>query len=690
MNKDQLLNLTLSDMSFKDLLALFKRRRAVFWGVLLSCVGLATLLSLLLPERYQSLSQVILEGKTQANPTGGATNIESALTNVGIAYDVPTQIRILSSFAMIYNALKRAQYPLPARIEQEDFEKLPKVEVIQIGTTQAVQIAVEHTKAEFTNGVASFLPLVYKEFIEDKQRDQVQRSIAFVNARLADERESLRLTEQEAATYKANNGVVDSVAETEARVAAAAGADARLQEAESDLEGAKAALASVQAARASTPATLDIQQTRKNIEAIDRETSKLAELRANREALLVTNFPDSDRVKRIDASIAEQEKFIKNMKETIDISSSTRNPQIDYYDQQVSNARANVQANESRVAAARATAERKRQELNALAPIVAKQRELEGKIVEARETITRLKNLQSDIKIRDNALTSPVTDLTGSTPARKVSPNLPLNIALGVLAGLFLGALASIVRDLSLDRVNTPEEAALMTEREVLSRIPLRSSVRDPIIADPQRARAFEAYRILRSSALLARPGEGSKAFVVTSTIGREGKTTVAGNLAVAMALEGKRTVLVDGNLRKPAVHKLFKTELDKGVSEVVQGTLGLDEALKDTPTPELHVLTAGAEVANPTELVASAGMTKLVEDLKSKFDVVIFDSPPAFGFADTQSLVSQVKDVLYVYQSQAPTKPQMREAVGMIDFAGADIVGLVVNKDAAAARRLR
>lgn len=688
MNKDQLLNLTLTDMSFRDIYALLKRRKAVFWGTLLTCLAIAVALGLFMPERYQSLSQVILEGKTQANQSN-ASDIEAALTQVGVEYDVPTQIRILSSFAMIYAALKRSNYPLPAQISEQVYQTLPQVDVVQIGTTNAVQISVEHKQSKFTNAVASTLPVVYKEFIEDKQRDQVKRSIEFVTARLAEEREGLRQVEQEAAQFKAQNGVADSNFEQEARLAAVAKAETQLNESQLGLEGARAALRSVQAARSATQPVLDNPQTRKNVEAIDRENAKLADLKLQRASLLVNNLPDSDRVKRIDEAIKEQETNVSNLKETIDISITTRNPQLDYYDQQVESARAGVVGSEARVSSAQAILNQKRQELAALAPIVAKQRELESRIVETQQTISRLKSLLSDTKIRDNALSSPVTDLTGATPAKKVSPNLVLNIALALVVGVLLGALLSLLRDAALDRVNTAQEATVLAEAEVLSRIPVRSSARDPLIADPQRAKAFEAYRILRSSAMLA-AGAEPMALVVTSTVPKEGKTTVAGNLAVATALAGKKTVLVDGNLRNPAVHKLFKLDPERGVSEVAGGTLSIDDVVKESGTIGLSIVTAGAEVPNPTELVGSEGMGKLVADLKQRFDVVIFDSPSAYGFADTQSLVTQVKDVAYVYVAEQPSKPKMREAVGMIDFAGGRILGLVVNKDASAARRLR
>lgn len=688
MNKDQLLNLTLTDMSFRDIYALLKRRKAVFWGTLLGCLAIATALGLFMPERYQSLSQVILEGKTQANQ-GNSGDIESALTQVGVEYDVPTQIRILSSFAMIYASLKRSNYPMPQQITEQVYETLPQVEVVQIGTTNAVQVSVEHGKSEYTNAVASTLPVVYKEFIEDKQRDQVKRSIEFVTARLAEEREGLRQVEQEAATFKAQNGVADSNFEQEARLGAVARAETLLNESQLALDGARASLRSVQSARSATPVVLNNPQTRKNVEAIDRENAQLAALKNQRASLLVNNFPDSDRIKRIDEAIKEQETYIGNLKETIDVSVSTRNPQLDYFDQQVEAARAGVVASEARVGSAQSVLSQKRSELAALAPIVAKQREMELRIQESQQTITRLKTLLSDTKIRDNALSSPVTDLTGATPARKVSPNLVLNLALATVAGVLLGALFSLLRDASLDRVNSVEEASILAESEVLSRIPVRSSARDPLIADPQRARAFEAYRILRSSALLAAGGDKG-AFVVTSTVPKEGKTTVAGNLAVATALAGKRTVIVDANLRNPALHKLFKVDSERGLTEVVGGSLTLDDVVKETATPGLSVITAGAEVPNPTELIGSERMTQVIEDLKSRFDTVIFDSPAAFGFADTQSLVSQVKDVAYVFVAQQPTKPKMREAVGMIDFAGGRLLGLVVNKDASAARRLR
>lgn len=681
MNRDQLLNLTLTDLSFKELLALFKRRKWVVIGTILFALAGGAAVSLLLPPTYRAQSVIIVEGKTQVNPSINNTVVD-AITSSGLSYDVMTQIQIMESFQILYSGLKRINYPLPDKIDQQVYESLPKVSVNQIQTTNTVAVAVEYKKDTITQDLAAAIPQVYSDYVSQIQKDDVKRSYDFVTARIDEERKNVQTQQQELANWKVEKGVGDSKSETDIRTGALAEAQRLLAAADGDVVAGEAAVQETASAFANAPKTIDnpIKFTQNDVIAKNKETLNL--LVAQREAVLVNNYEDSDRVKRLDAQIKEQRAVLAGLESASLVNSpnTQRNPALDDLEKTAMMARASLQGAIARRESVRQLVEQRKKELRELAPITSDQQQKEVKISETEQTIQKLLDIQNSIRLRDNSLPNPIRDLTGKPTALLVRPIIAVNLALAGLVGLVLGTVFALARDLMLDRVNNSNEACIIAEKEILGRIPQRASGRSPLIADPQRARAFESYRILRTSVMLAK-GD-AKAIVVTSSISKEGKSTVAANLAVALALDGKRTVLVEGNLRKPAVHKLFKVDQAKGVSEVLGGSLSLDDALKTTETENLAILTAGQEVANPTELVSSEAMKDLVEKLKLQADIIIVDAASAYGYADTQSILANIKDVLFIVEMEAPTKSQMREAVGMIDFAGGNILGVVINKD--------
>ncbi|MCW5938496.1 MAG: polysaccharide biosynthesis tyrosine autokinase [Fimbriimonadaceae bacterium] len=692
MNPVNTVSQAITELSFRDVLALLKRHQWIIWTFIIIGLAVAVAAGLILPKAFQAQRVLILEGRTQSNP-GGANDIVGAITDSGIKLDVPTQIQVMENFEVVFTSLQRIGYPLPARLTEQNVQKLPRATVNQIQTTSSVLLSVE---AQGDDGdswavkLTQMIPSVFEEKILETQKDQVKRSFEFITARIEEERSAMAKTEEDYAAYRGQNDIVDSRTEQDVRVGQLAQADRTLAEAESELDQARAALESIKRTKATLPAMIDNPLVITKGDTIVREEATLTSLEIQREALLVNNHPDSERIKRLDATIEAQRKNLERAKSdrSMDVSSKVQNPMVMEYIRAENGAVASVQAGEAKVERLRRIRDTWADKLKALPPISVKQREFETKLNESQTSILRLINIQNDIRLRDNALQSPVTDLTGTYPAKQVRPSWTVNLALGLILGALFGALVALVVDVGRDRVNTANEAMAIADAEILSRIPVRSAAREPIIANPQKARAFEAYRVLRSSLALA--AGSSKALMVTSSLPREGKSTVAGNLAVAFALDGKRTILIDANLRKPVQHKFFKLPVERGLTDVLAGKVTLDEARKAGNVDNLTVITAGGDTANSTELVGSQAMKDLVAKATAEADIVIVDAPAAYGYADAQSLVNAVKDVVMVVQLEAPAKVQMRESVGMIEFAGGQIHGLVMNKDKVASQRAK
>ena len=154
-----------------------------------------------------------------------------------------------------------------------------------------------------------------------------------------------------------------------------------------------------------------------------------------------------------------------------------------------------------------------------------------------------------------------------------------------------------------------------------------------------------------------------------------------ATNLAIVMALDGRKVILVDADLRRSTIHEKFEMHQSPGLTNVLIGRTTLEAALRDTNFPGLRVLTAGPQPPNPAELLNSVPMQNLHERLKEYADVIIYDSPPCLATADAQVLSASVDGVLYVVQLGETKKSGVRQAIELLNQAHANVLGVIFNK---------
>ena len=190
-----------------------------------------------------------------------------------------------------------------------------------------------------------------------------------------------------------------------------------------------------------------------------------------------------------------------------------------------------------------------------------------------------------------------------------------------------------------------------------------------------------EAFRNIRTCITHGSASEEAKVILVTSGQKGDGKTTVSSNLAISLAQNNERTLLIDCDLRLPTVHKHFNlSRLTPGVGDYLTGQRDYREVIFDTPVPNLCLMLAGGIVASPTELVGSKRMTELLHLLEDEFDRIIIDSPPITRVADTMLLSRLASGVLLVVRSGKTPKPVLQTAFSRLHQMDANILGTVLN----------
>lgn len=188
-----------------------------------------------------------------------------------------------------------------------------------------------------------------------------------------------------------------------------------------------------------------------------------------------------------------------------------------------------------------------------------------------------------------------------------------------------------------------------------------------------------ETYNAIRTNLLFSQQGEKCPIFVITSPTANNGKSINAINMAISLAQMGKRTLLIDADMRNPTIHRMFSIPVKNGLSEILAG-LTDNITVSKTDVENLSVLTAGKIPPNPTELLSSSRMDKLLDFVKAHYDCVFIDTPPVNLVTDSTSFSSKATGYILVIKSVTTDIQEVKVTVSTLQHINANIVGFVLN----------
>lgn len=188
-----------------------------------------------------------------------------------------------------------------------------------------------------------------------------------------------------------------------------------------------------------------------------------------------------------------------------------------------------------------------------------------------------------------------------------------------------------------------------------------------------------EAYSSIRTNVMFTNMGEKCPVYVLTSPLPNDGKTINCINLAVSFAMTGKRTLLIDADMRNPTMHHFFCAPLENGVSEILAGLVSSIN-FESTNFPSLKFLNAGKIPPNPAELLSSSRLDKLIEIAQENFDYVFIDTPPVCVVTDASILSKKVTGFICIIKNGTSDIRLVKQVVGTLEQVGANIVGFLLN----------
>ncbi|MBF0485994.1 MAG: polysaccharide biosynthesis tyrosine autokinase [Candidatus Omnitrophica bacterium] len=316
------------------------------------------------------------------------------------------------------------------------------------------------------------------------------------------------------------------------------------------------------------------------------------------------------------------------------------------------------------------------------------------------------------------AIVSPAS--AGRSP---ISPKAGLNYLVSIVAGLILGVMCAFLQESMDTTISTIVDVEHKLQLSVLGIIPIMKSVEEVTVAEGEvekivpkidtlvtfhepRSWPAQSFKILRTNLLQGMKSDshspygasGGRVILFTSSEQQEGKSTVIANVAISMAQLGKKTILVECNLRRPTLYKRFGLRRDPGVTDILLGKLPWKEALKG-PTDilaggldvdkllkmpgldNLRIITAGYSIDNISEILSAGIFDTFIAQLRQEFDVILLDCSPVLPVPDSSMIASRVDGVVMVYKVGKTSKDVLRMAKSRLEHANAKILGIVLNQ---------
>ncbi|HEX6045198.1 MAG TPA: polysaccharide biosynthesis tyrosine autokinase [Pyrinomonadaceae bacterium] len=554
-----------------------------------------------------------------------------------------------------------------------------------IKETRLIDISFNHNDPQMAARVVNAIADAAVYMNLERKSEAGTIAADFLQKRIAELQSQIREGEAELLAYSASNQIISLDQSQNTVVERLSGLNRELLEAENERNQAEAAYKAALQPNAAEALTRD--SGKQTLE------TKLNELRQRRAQLLVENTEEWPEVKQIEKEIQEVESQMKEQRSTAaaDLRKNleTRFRQAAAREESLREAFSKQQQVTLGQNQAAINYKIKQQEIDTSKSI------LQALLEHAKENDIAQAGLSNSIHVIDYA----------TVPGAPVGPRRVRNIGLGFLFFLALAIGCVLGREILDNTFRSIADVENQLRMPALALVPSarrtlgqgRLSVMPALALSGNGHREHppelllnvanlgmaEVYRQLRATLLLSRGGSALKTLLVTSSLPGEGKTTTAVNTAISLAESGAKVLLIDGDLRRPRLHRIFQVSNERGFSDVLSN--GMAEAdvlsvIQKPETAELSLLTSGPSAENPTKLLDHTKLQQLLVTLESHFTHIVIDTPPIVPFADSVILSAQVDGVLMVVQGGKTPREIVLRSIQLLDDVDASILGVVLN----------
>jgi polysaccharide biosynthesis transport protein len=698
---DTYLSLPQRETTIRDYWVILKKQR---WAAL-SFAGIVLILTSIITFKtipiYDAVGRIAINRESEALPFKDAAN-QVADEDYTIAME--TQVRILHSDNLAMRVIRKlgldtnpdfidvrskqstSDVPLQStptvdsRFESELIDRFRAgLKVATENNTRIIEIHYLNRNPRLAADVVNGIVSSYTEQNYQTKFESAMQTSDWLSRQLADLKLKVETSQEKLIRFQREKGIV--------------GIDDKQNLTTSKLDELSKELTMTEADRIQKEANYELASTG-NPELMARSPSEMLGHLRERESTLKQEYV------QLKTQFGDGYPKVVEIKNQLDQLQGDINTEVQRMATQIKNEYLAAQQRENMVLARMEAQERKTNELNQNAiefNILKRDVDTNRQLYEG--LLERLKEASLEAGMRSNNIR--IVD-SARVPLSPSSPDIPRNLAIGLILGLCGGVgLAFLLESLD-NTIRTPEQAeqvsGLPTLGVVIQFLRMGTTGLQPVnLSLPQgdsairhaelitqlrpNSEAAECYRSLRTSILLSQADGPPKVLLVTSPLPQEGKTTTSVNCAAVLAQRGSRVLLVDADLRRPGVHRVFGFEREGGLSTVLAGTSTLESVLKSYPAlPNLSILPAGPPPPHPAELLDASKMRSLIAQWREEYDHVIIDTPPALSVTDPVVLSVEADSIILVVRSGKTTKDALRRAGELLLQVNARVMGIVVN----------
>lgn len=696
------------DLNLRDYWRIIRRRKLVVIAVplLFGLFGFAMSVLLVPAALYRATALVRFER---------ALNVTGILLKDVISYspvgDLETQAALIRSFPVMYRAaikldlLPRRATPAEVRASQPLLDVVSRLQrdvaVTVVSRTSLIEISATAPSPDEAMRIANGVAEAFQEDNLATRTQQLVEARRFIEAQLAEVGARLQGSEEARRRFQERTRLLRLPEGAAAALGRLTTQEAQYEEARRQLDAAETELRLL---RERPPGDRLLDAAADGADpALAKLRASLAELALERDTLLLTLRPTHPQVKGLEARIATVR---QNLAERLG-----------------AHRRRLIEAQTAKVAVLRAEAERLRQAVDALGreqaalPAAALElARLEREVRLNERIFSLLKERLQEALIKEKEQGAEISIVKpAARPAAPINPPYAGPKAMvALLIGLVVGLILAFVVEALDTSIGAIDEVEALLGSSVLGVIPdldaRRGLAAEPAEAgapgrDPRefavlptlfapRSPVAEAFRGLRTNLLFSVLERQCKTLMVTSAAQREGKTTVGVNLAVTLAQLGKRTLLLEADLRNPSIHAAFGIAKEPGLSDVVLGSASLDEVtrgvvdlmlgkagmerlLESPGMDNLFILPSGRVPPNPSEFLSSQGLGQVLAEARQRYDYVILDSAPILAVADSAVLGARVDGILIVIRAGHVPRAALRRAKVLLEAPKAHLLGV-------------
>lgn len=638
---------------------------------------------------YEAKGKVLLKRTNSTASLTGVGKPISELESVGGTNPTNTQAEILRSIPIVQDtiaALKLSQKP-------DDFIK--SLNVTNIKATDILDVAYKDTNPQKAAAIVNKLMQEYVKSDVNAQRAEAQGAREFVEKQLPLTEANVRQAEEAMRRFKEQNKIVNLEAEAKATVevlrtlaqditasqAALATQTARVQSFQ-QMFGLPARETVVAGFFGESPTTQkvlsDLQQVQQKL-AIERirfqETHPVIVDLKSQEATLKKLLE-----RRLQESVMGEQPIPNKVVEIKELGVQQR------LIGDFANAEAERASIQQRIAALSKVEAAYKERINILPTLEKQQRELERQLEAAQSTYKLLLEKLQEIRVAENQNVGNARIVAPAlVPEQPIAPRKAANLAMGGLAAILLALVTALILEAIDKSIKSTQAARDILGYPLLGMIPAfrdrhhKPLIPEVIVRDDSGCSASEAFRMLQTNLRFLSSDKALKVIVVSSSVSHEGKSTVAANLAAATAQLHRRVLLIDGDMRHPVQHQIWRISNEIGLSSTLLGQSDFSKAITEV-MPDLAVLPAGVSTPNPVTLIDSSQMALLISHCSQNYDFVIIDSPPLTSATDATLLGKMADGVLLVVRPEIADATSVTFSKELLQQSSQQVLGLVIN----------